>query len=212
MLLLIVGLGAVEGHHGHGAHRPGGLVLPPGEGGVIKLGAPPRQRLEGIAAIGDQLGLGGVHRLYRAGPLFSNAGELVTGYHRSLGIDDADGAVGAVLHLQNHALENPAGHRALPPSLSALRRWISLTAEPALLPAPSFLLYWFFSPFSIGKLQFFVKNAEEVRDRSKRAVQSAFGPPSSSARAARSPSVRGRHVPGSRAGSKAMGPMDSRLR
>ena len=49
VLLLIIGLGGVQRHRGHGADGLADLVIAKGEGRVIKLVAPARQRLEGLS-------------------------------------------------------------------------------------------------------------------------------------------------------------------
>lgn len=93
VLLLVVGLGPVEGHGRHGADQPGVVVLAADKHSIVKLGTPAGQRLEGLALKGDNLVSCGVHSLHRTGPTLSNIGQLIAGHHRSLGIDDANGSV-----------------------------------------------------------------------------------------------------------------------
>ena len=99
VLLLIIGLGTVEGHGSHGAHHPGLPVLPLGKGGIIKLGAPAGQGLEGTTFKLDRLSLPVVDRLHCAGPMLPDAAEFVASHHRSLRIDHTYRPVCAVLHL-----------------------------------------------------------------------------------------------------------------
>ena len=77
VLFLVVGLGAVEGHRRHGTHHLRQLVLPPRKGGVVELGAPARQGLEGIAGILHRLCIGAVDDFHRPGPLFPDTGCLL---------------------------------------------------------------------------------------------------------------------------------------
>ena len=99
VLLLIVGLGPVEGHHGHGAEGLGLRVLPLDKGGIVELGAPAGQCLEGAALKADGAAVPPVDRLHHARPVLANAAQFVAGHHRSLRINHADGSVCAVLHL-----------------------------------------------------------------------------------------------------------------
>ena len=54
MLLLVIGLGGVQRHGGHGADRPADLIVPQSEGRVIELGAPAGERLEGLPLQAEQ--------------------------------------------------------------------------------------------------------------------------------------------------------------
>ena len=183
VLFFIVGLGAVEGHCGHGAYHAGRIVLPACKGCIIKLRAPPCQRFERIAVKGHQFRVGLVDRFDRSRPLLSNTGQFIASYHRSLRINHADGTVGTVLHLQNHTLENPAGHRFAPFYAPAALN----LSTPRFFSDPAFLLYWFFSPFSIGKTYFFVKNAEGVHMEIIPIPSISSAPPPSEVSSLRSP-------------------------
>ena len=166
VLFLVVGLGAVEGHRRHGTHHLRQLVLTPRKGGVVELGAPARQGLEGIAGILHRLCIGAMDDFHRTGPFFPDTGELVAGDHGALRVDDAHGPVCAVLHLEHNALKNPAGHRSA--SSSAPRRH-NIQSQ--------ILLYRVFSPFSIGYPYFFVENAEtKFRSSKQRSIPPANAP------------------------------------
>ena len=110
MLLLIVGLGAVEGHGDHGADELGLLIAALDEGGVVIVGAPADQGLEGLVPIDDHCGLIDCQGRRSAFPFFPDPGQLVAGDHGALVVDDADDPVGALLHLQDDALKYSAGH------------------------------------------------------------------------------------------------------
>ena len=99
VLFLIIGLGPVEGHRRHTAYRPGLGILPPGEGGIIKLGAPALKGLEGVALVADNAPLAAIDGLHNCGPVLTNAAQFVAGDHRPLRINHADGPFCAVLHL-----------------------------------------------------------------------------------------------------------------
>ena len=81
MLLLIIGLGSVEGHHGHGAQTGGRLVLPLDEGGVVELGPPAGQRSEGFSFKADGNTLPPADSRRRSGPLLADAGQFTAGHH-----------------------------------------------------------------------------------------------------------------------------------
>ena len=99
VLLLIVGLGAVQRHRGHGAEHLRLGVLTLDKGGIVELGPPAGQGLEGAPVKADRVSLAPVDRLHGARPVLPDAAQLIAGHHRSLRIDHADGSLRAVLHL-----------------------------------------------------------------------------------------------------------------
>ena len=110
VLLLVVGLGSVERHHGHGAQRGRHLVLAFDKGGVIELGTPVGQRTEGLSlVVGDSV-FHGARGGNRNVPAFADAGQLAAGYHHPVSVDHTHGTVDGVFHLENDTLEHPARH------------------------------------------------------------------------------------------------------
>ena len=111
VLFLIIGLRAVEGHGGHGAQGTRLRVVPLGKGGVVELGPPALQGLEGAPLVADDAALTGVDRFHGCRPMLPDTAQFVAGHHRPFGIDHTNGPVCAVLHLQDNALKHSAGHK-----------------------------------------------------------------------------------------------------
>ena len=125
VLLLIVGLGPVEGHHRHGAQGAGHLVLPLHKGGIVELSPPARQGLEGLSL---KMGGGvvrGIDGGHRAGPMLANAGQFTARHHDPVCIDHTHSAVDAVFHLEYHSLKHPAGHMD-PSQVKLLKQLLTL--------------------------------------------------------------------------------------
>ena len=99
VLLLIIGLGRVQGHAGHGAHGASHTVVAAGENRIVKVGAPAGHGLEGLALDRDAAVLSGFDGLHIAGPLLADARQLAAGDHGSFVINDSDDAVGGFLKL-----------------------------------------------------------------------------------------------------------------
>ena len=118
MLFLIVGLRAVERDVGHDAQTSGDLVVALGKHGVVKVGAPGNERLEGLFVDDDNGVRGAVELDNGLGPFFPDARGVAAGDHGAVGVDHADHAVGRLLHLDDHTLKNAAGHNT--PSLLQL--------------------------------------------------------------------------------------------
>ena len=110
MLLLVIGLGAVQGHGDHGADEPGLLVAALDEGGVVIVRAAAGQGLKGLIPIDHHGAVVGVQGGGSALPFLSNPGQLIAGDHGALVVDDADDPVRALFHLEYNALKYSAGH------------------------------------------------------------------------------------------------------
>ena len=95
VLLLIIGLGSVEGHHRHRTQGCGSLILALNKGGVIELGAPARQGPESLILKMS----GGMIRRIDSG---DSPGPVR--------VDHSYCTVDTVLHLEYNSLKHPAGH------------------------------------------------------------------------------------------------------
>ena len=118
MFLLVVGLGGVQGHGGHGAHRPAHVVVPEDEDRIIKLGIPSVQGLEGLAVGGDHGAGGAVYHRHMLCPALSDQRQLTARDHHTFPVDYADGPICIFLQLQNYILKNSSRH-GLPPHLKS---------------------------------------------------------------------------------------------
>ena len=108
MLLLVVSLCAVKGHHRHCAQGGGQFVLSLDKGSVIELGSPARERLKGLPLkIGDAA-VSPIHGDHSARPMLSDAGQFAASDHHPISVDDTHCAIDTVLHLEHDALEHPA--------------------------------------------------------------------------------------------------------
>ena len=110
VLFLVIALGGVQGHGGHGTDGAAHAVVAAGEHSVVKAHAPAGQRLEAFALQGDTGTLGGGDGLNELGPLLADARQLAAGDDRSLRVDDADGAIRGLFELKHCVLEYPARH------------------------------------------------------------------------------------------------------
>ncbi|CDB88125.1 unknown [Firmicutes bacterium CAG:170] len=110
MLFLVIGLGAVQRDIGHHAEAAGGLVVALGKDGVVKVGAPADERLEGLMIDHDDRIRRAVQANDSLRPFFSDQGGVAAGNDVAVGVDHADHAVGGLLHLNDHTLKNTAGH------------------------------------------------------------------------------------------------------
>ena len=118
MLLLVIGLGGVQRHGGHGADRPADLIVPQSEGRVIELGAPAGERLEGLPLQAEQRAGGIVDGVHVLRPALADESQFTAGHYHALAVHHADGAVGVLLHLQDDALKNSPRHRLSPSTKS----------------------------------------------------------------------------------------------
>ena len=97
MLLLIIGLGGIQGDRSHGADRFADLVVSKGERGIIELIAPAVERLEGLS-VGCDHGPGGVvHHGHMLRPALTDHGQFAAGDDDALRIDNANGTVRVLL-------------------------------------------------------------------------------------------------------------------
>ena len=110
VLFLVVDLGGVQRHAGHGAYGASHAVVSAGENRIIKVGSPAGHGLEGLALHGHAVAFRRRDGLHIFGPLFTDTGELAARDHRALGVDDADGAVCGLLELQHNVLKNSSRH------------------------------------------------------------------------------------------------------
>ena len=131
VLLLIRGLGSVEGHHRHGAQGRALRVLPLDKSGVIELSAPAGQRLEGLPLIPGDPVVGGIDGRHRAGPMLTDTGELTACHDDAVRVNDTHHPVDAVLHLEYDSLEHPAGH--IDPSHVLLVHYAYYNGSPPVL-------------------------------------------------------------------------------
>ena len=110
VLLLIIGLGSVEGHHRHRTQGCGSLILALNKGGVIELGAPARQGPESLIL---KMSGGMIRRIDSGdspGPVLANARQLAACHHDPVRVDHSYCTVDTVLHLEYNSLKHPAGH------------------------------------------------------------------------------------------------------
>ena len=116
VLFLIIGLGAVERHIGHDAQASGRLVVAVGKHGVIKIRTPAGQRFERLLIHNDN----GVRRTVELDdcvrPFLPDHGSITARNHITIRVDDADHAIGGILHLDDDALKHPTGHTMPSPS------------------------------------------------------------------------------------------------
>ena len=119
VLLLVVSFGAVQGHGDHGADELGLLVAALDEGGVVKVGAAADQGLKALVPVDHHGRLVDVQGGSGALPFFADPGQLITGHHSTLVVNDADDPVRTLLHLEHNTLKNSAGHIPFPPLISA---------------------------------------------------------------------------------------------
>ena len=110
VLLLVVGLGAGDGHGQHGAEAGGQLVGALHEHGVLDVLLGTRHRPEGLARVhGDLLTRLG-EDTGRVRDMGAHDGEFTGGNNVSLAVYNAKRSGGGFLHLYDHALKNSAGH------------------------------------------------------------------------------------------------------
>ena len=110
VLFLIVGLGRVQGHAGHGAHSAAHAVVPTGKHGVVKVTTPAGQRLEGLALDGHTVAISQLDSLHILSPLLANPGELAAGDDAAFGIHNANDPIRGLLKLQHYILKDPSRH------------------------------------------------------------------------------------------------------
>ena len=110
VLFLVIAARLVKGHGGDGADRPGRLVGALHKSGEIHLAALGAQR--GIAPAAGANHLVCIFELVGVEIVEPGADDrqLAAGHDKALLIHDPDGAVDGVLHLNNHILEDSAGH------------------------------------------------------------------------------------------------------
>ena len=100
----------------------GSVVIAGDKHGIVDLGAQTVQRLQGVPVQVHQTGAVHGNGVHCAGENLPDAGQLGAGDHGAVGVNDADGAAGALLQLQNNTLKNAAGHMNAPSS-----RWPQAT-------------------------------------------------------------------------------------
>ena len=111
VLFLKIVLGFAESHCRHGAYRAGHAVRPFHEGGKIHLAALGIKGTEAAVFLRNRQPVGLLQvkavKVVQAG---ADHRKLACRDNETLFIHDADGPIYRVLHLNNHVLENPAGH------------------------------------------------------------------------------------------------------
>ena len=118
MFFLIIGLGRVQRHSGHGADRPADLVVPEGKGCIVKLRAPTVQRLEGLAVRCHDGAAGGIDDRNMLRPPLADHRQFAAGDHDALAVNDTHRPVRIFLELQHHILKNSSRHGRSPPQIS----------------------------------------------------------------------------------------------
>ena len=138
VLLLVIVLGLVESHRRNGADGAAHGIAALGEGRVVQLGAGRGQRAENPASGDDRLfspfKIGKVEILQPG----TDHGKLTAGHHKALLVHHAKGPVYTVFHLDNHVLENPAGH-----NFSLLYFWCIPRSTMVKLPYGQISLFTF---------------------------------------------------------------------
>ena len=110
VLLLVIALGRVQRHGGHGAHGAAHAVVAAGKDRVVEVGAPAGQCLEGAALQRNAGTLRRGNGLHILAPLLADTRQLAAGDHRTVRVNDADGAIRRLLELQYHILKNSSRH------------------------------------------------------------------------------------------------------
>ena len=118
VLLLIVGLGGVQGHGRHGADGLADFIVTKGKSRVVKLVAPAVQRLESLAIGGGHAASGIVDHRHILRPTLADHGQFAAGNDDALPVDHADRSVRVLFQLQHHVLKNSPRH-GRPPHLSS---------------------------------------------------------------------------------------------
>ena len=113
MLLLVVGLGPVQRHGGHGADRPADLILAHGENSVVESGPPPAEGAERPAVHHDDHALRLIDPLHILRPLAPDQAQITAGDHRTLAVDHTYHTVAGFLELEHHILKNSSRHTFL---------------------------------------------------------------------------------------------------
>ena len=97
MLFLVIALGGIQSHRGHGADGLADLIVTEGKGGIIKLVAPAAEGLEGLAVKADHAPGGAVDGSHVLAPALTDHGKLAARNHYALSVDHADGAIRVLL-------------------------------------------------------------------------------------------------------------------
>ena len=106
MFFLVVILGSIEGDAGHRANGMADLVLAHGEHGVIKVGAPAAQGMEGPPVNGGDCAVRLVDMSHIFRPLFADKTKIAARDHSPLAVNHAHDPVCGFLNLQDNVLKN----------------------------------------------------------------------------------------------------------
>ena len=115
MLLLIEGLGIVQGDIGQLAEGPGHLVITGAEHGVFKGIGIAHDGLEALLGEGHHTVGAGAHLHGGIGPVLPQQGDIGGGNDAAFRIHNAEGAVRDLLELNDHTLKNTVGHLSVTP-------------------------------------------------------------------------------------------------
>ena len=110
VLLLIEGLGIVQGDIGHLAEAAGSLVVAGAENGIFQHIGIAQNGLEAALTEGDDAVGGATHLQRGVRPALTQNGHIGAGNHAPLGIDHAEAAVRNIPQLNNDTLKNAVGH------------------------------------------------------------------------------------------------------
>ena len=97
MLFLVIALGGVQRHRGHGADGLADLIVSKGKGRIVKLIAPAAEGLEGLTVKADHAAGSAVHRRHILSPALTDHGKLAARNHNALTVNDANGSVRVLL-------------------------------------------------------------------------------------------------------------------
>ena len=115
MLLLIEGLGIVQGNIGNLAEALGQFIITGAENSILKVIAAGNDSLECTLAKGEDPLTGVGHSAGHILPAFAQKGNIRTGNHITVGIDHAKGMLGNISQLKDHILKYTVCHFLHPP-------------------------------------------------------------------------------------------------
>ena len=117
MLLLVEGLGIIQGDIGHIAENGGLLVVTGAENGILKAVGAAHNGAERLLPIGHHAvtGTGSLHSSLC--PTLSQQGGIGAGNDTALGIDDAEGAACDIFQLDDYTLKYAVRHFAVLPRI-----------------------------------------------------------------------------------------------
>ena len=115
MLFLIEDLGIVQGDICQLTEASGCIIITGAEHGILVIIGIANNSLKTLLPEGHNAFSGTAYPQGGIGPPLTQQGNIGTGDHTALGIDDTKGAVRNLFQLDDHALKNTVGHFRVPP-------------------------------------------------------------------------------------------------